>query len=272
MKLRNVPDLEGYDIILLNTSGGKDSQVMIHLVVEECKKRGILDKVISIHANLGWIEWEGVKALVKKHSEHYGIPLEIVSRTQGDLLEQVTKRKMWPDMRARYCTSDQKRGPIQKAITRMVKEWRDNLNLGKCRVLNCLGLRAEESPARAKKIPFEKDERSSNQTVRHVDKWLPIHHLKVGEVWKIIKDSGVEYHWAYDKGMPRLSCCFCIFAGRDGLKLAGYLNPGLLAAYVEVEESINHKFKKNLSLREIQEELEKENWNIDKIKVKDWRM
>ena len=35
---------------------------------------------------------------------------------------------------------------------------------------------------------------------------------KVEDVWARIKASGVEHHKAYDLGMSRLSCCFCVFA------------------------------------------------------------
>jgi hypothetical protein len=55
--------------------------------------------------------------------------------------------------------------------------------------------------------------------------------------------SGVNYHFAYDLGMPRLSCCFCIFASEDALMIAGKHNPELLTEYVRVETKIDHTFK-----------------------------
>src|SRR5205823_14965590 len=122
------------------------------------------------------------------------------------------------------------------------------------RILNCMGLRAEESPARAKKKPFDRDERASNGK-RVVDVWLPIHSWTTAQVWQRIRASGVRYHPAYDLGMPRLSCCFCIFSPRAALLLAGKHNPELLAEYVAVEKQIGHRFRQELPLASVQQAL-----------------
>ena len=53
----------------------------------------------------------------------------------------------------------------------------------------------------------------------------------------------MDYHHAYDLGMPRLSCVFCIFAPESALLVAGKHNPDLLKQYVAVEEKIGHSFK-----------------------------
>ena len=39
-----------------------------------------------------------------------------------------------------------------------------------------------------------------------------------------IRRSGVPYHYAYDFGMPRLSCMFCFYAPKSALRLAGSHN------------------------------------------------
>jgi len=83
-------------------------------------------------------------------------------------------------------------------------------------------------------LPFGNDPRSSNGR-RTVDVWLPIHSWTADQVWQRIHASGVRHHPAYDLGMPRLSCCFCIFSPRSALLLAGKHNPQLLAEYVAVE-------------------------------------
>ena len=71
----------------------------------------------------------------------------------------------------------------------------------------------------------------------------------------MIKASGVRHHPAYDLGMPRLSCCFCIFSPRSALLLAGKHNPELLGEYVRVEQAIGHTFRKELPLADIQQAL-----------------
>lgn len=62
----------------------------------------------------------------------------------------------------------------------------------------------------------------------------------------------MRHHPAYDLGMPRLSCCFCIFSPRSALLLAGKHNPELLARYVEVERRIGHAFRLELPLASVQ--------------------
>ena len=248
------PILSEYDVILVNTSGGKDSQTMMRVVVDLAKAAGVMDRVVAVHADLGRMEWEGTRELAEKQARHYGLPFRVESRrtASGDsqnLLEHVEARGMWPSSTTRYCTSDHKRGPIGRTITAITK------GIDGARVLNCLGFRAEESPARAKRPAFAVNERASN-TRRTVHDWLPIHNWTENEVWENIEASGVEHHRAYDLGMPRLSCVFCIFAPKAALILAGKHNRELLSDYVAVEKRIDHTFRKELSLADIQAAVE----------------
>jgi 3'-phosphoadenosine 5'-phosphosulfate sulfotransferase (PAPS reductase)/FAD synthetase len=143
-----------------------------------------------------------------------------------------------------------------------------HLGVENVRILSCMGLRAEESPARARRSPFGFDSRASNGR-RHVDVWLPLHGWSVQQVWRRIRASGVRHHPAYDLGMPRLSCCFCIFSPRSALLLAGKHNPELLAEYVEVEREIGHKFRLELPLASIQKALSQ---GEESGPVQDWLM
>ena len=90
---------------------------------------------------------------------------------------------------------------------------------------------------------------------RTVDNWLPIHEWTEAQVWDLIRSKGLPYHYAYDLGMPRLSCALCIFAPKEALLLAGYHNRELLAEYVAVEERIGHTFQHGKPLVQIQNAL-----------------
>lgn len=250
-------DLTSYDYIVINTSAGKDSQAMMDYVMGLAKQAGITDRVIAVHCDLGRVEWNGTKELAEAHCKHYGIRLEVVSRPQGDLLQQVRERGMWPSSTARYCTSDHKRGQVAKVHTALTAQRISEIAKGqKVRILNCMGLRAAESPARAKKVAFQNEVRLTNGK-RHVDTWLPIHTWSTKQVWDTIKASGVPSHVAYSYGMPRLSCMFCIFASRDALMIAGSKNPELLAEYVKVESEIGHTFRKGFKIAEIKDALDR---------------
>ncbi len=243
------PALAEYDIILINTSAGKDSQAMLDYVYALALQAGVTDRLVAVHCDLGRMEWAGTKELAIEQCSHYGVRLEIVSRPQGDLLTHVEQRGMWPSNTARFCTSDHKRGQVYRVMTKLAEEFR-KAHGRQARILNCMGIRSEESHARAKRVPFTFDAKASNGR-RHVDTWLPIFTWTVEQVWERIHTSGVRYHHAYTLGMPRLSCVFCIFAPEAALIIAGHHNRALLSEYVRVQESTGHKFRVDTDLVQI---------------------
>jgi len=228
---------------------------MLDFVVEQCDRADVpRSRLVVVHADLGRVEWPGTRALAEEQARHYGLVFHVVRRRQGDLLQHIADRGMFPSPRARFCTSDMKRGPVHTLLTRLTGQALAAGHAAPIRILNCLGMRAQESPARAKRQQFGRDERASNGK-RTVDSWLPLHAWTVEQVWARIKASGVRHHPAYDLGMPRLSCCFCIFSPRSALLLAGKHNPELLAQYVAVEKAIGHTFRQELPLASIQQAL-----------------
>lgn len=244
------PRLADYDVILVNSSAGKDSQAMLTALVEQADAEGIgRGRFVVVHADLGRVEWAGTRDLAEKQAAAYGLRFEVVRREKGDLLDQIEARGMFPSSAARYCTSDQKTSQVAKFMTRIAADWREAGNTRPVRILNCLGIRAAESPARAKKVPFGPDKATNGR--RHVDRWLPIFDWSDERVWSTIHRSGLPYHPAYDAGMPRLSCVFCVLAGERELVLAARLNPDLAADYADVEERIGHRFQQTRSMADI---------------------
>src|ERR1043165_396154 len=165
MKVR----LSNYDWIVLNSSGGKDSQTMLAVVVERCQQENVpLDRVVVAFADLGAMEWPGTRELAEAQAQHYGLRFEVVMRPQGDLLQMVRDRRRsldakgkfdapaWPSATTRYCTAGLKRDVIKTLWTRLCRETRCQPGRGntRVRILNSLGLRAAGSPARAKRLPF----------------------------------------------------------------------------------------------------------------------
>lgn len=246
-----IPDLSTFKWIVVNSSGGKDSQTALQVTIATCLSQGFdLSHVVVSHQDLGRMEWQGTKALAEAQAAHYGLEF-IVTRyrnAEGEhpsLLDYVRKRGKWPSNKQRFCTSDFKRGPGSRVITMLTKREPGD-------VLQVFGFRAEESPARAKKVEFTPNTRLSSRSRRVCD-WLPIHEMKEDEVWQRIRNSGVPYHRAYDLGMKRLSCVFCIFAPRAALITAGTHNSELLEEYVQLEREIGHDFQHNKPLAAIQE-------------------
>lgn len=251
------PDLGAYGIVLVNSSAGKDSQASLDVVVEHARAANALAKIVVVHADLGDAEWDGVPELAAEHAAHYGLRFELARRTASDghtetILERVATRGMWPDAARRWCTSDHKRGPIRKIMTSLVAELRDNGTVvdRPVRLLNVMGLRAAESTARARRVPYTANQAASNGR-RHVDEWYPIHHYTVADVWARIAAAGTRPHAAYAAGMSRLSCRFCVLSSRADLICSARLNPALADQYAAVEAAVGHTFRADLSMADI---------------------
>src|SRR5438045_8165707 len=114
-----LPDLPSYHWIALSSSAGKDSQAMLDFVVERCDVAAVpRERLVVVHADLGRVEWPGTRELAEEQARHYGLAFTAVSRPQGDLLNRILQRGMFPSPTVRWCTSDHKRGPVRTKIGR----------------------------------------------------------------------------------------------------------------------------------------------------------
>ena len=77
-----VPDLRFYDLIIINSSGGKDSMAILDYVSRIATEQGVRERVVVVHADLGAAEHEGVDELVKEQAAHIGLPVEILTPTK----------------------------------------------------------------------------------------------------------------------------------------------------------------------------------------------
>lgn len=255
------PPLTDYDVLLVNISGGKDSQATLDVTVHAADAAAVRSRLIVVFADLGADdEWPGTAELAAEHAAHYGLRFEIVRREvtgpdgtrrpQG-LIEHIEARGKWPDAARRYCTSDAKRAPVHKLMTTLAREQRDAGVTGRpARILNVLGLRAQESPRRALMTPFRHDQRASN-SVRHVDEWLPVHAWTTDQVWARIEQAGTRPHPVYDLGMPRLSCRFCVLASHSALVRAAQLDPDGARRRADLEAAMGHQFRADVSMAQI---------------------
>lgn len=216
-------------LFVVNHSGGKDSQAMLIRLL------GIVPRgqLLVVHASLGPMEWPGAMELARDQATAAGLPF-IVASAGKTLLDMVLHRfetrpnvPSWPSASTRQCTSDLKRGPIQREVRRYAKE------KGFRVIVNCLGLRAEESPGRRKRHAFR--EMPISNSVHTWFEWLPVHNLLTADVFGTIRDAGQTPHYAYALGNDRLSCVFCVMASKNDLRNGARHHPALLESYSDLE-------------------------------------
>lgn len=218
--------------IFVNHSGGKDSQAMLAAIVAA----GLRDKCLIVHADLGEMEWEPMHDWIVKNS--FGIEV-VVIKPDLDFFELCRKYKRLPSGLARFCTSELKTNPINRWIKRYCAE------NGLTDVVSALGLRAEESPLRAKKMPIVRGKASTKALT--VTEWLPILEYQLADVSAEIAKAGQVPHKVYGMGFSRLSCVFCVFGKISEHQKAAQLKPELFAKMTKLERELD----KTIRLRQV---------------------
>lgn len=255
--------------LAISISGGKDSQAMLYALERERKAQGWTGYIFAIHAHLGRMEWPQSLAHCERICADINVPLIIVRRPQGDLLQEMQERMVklqgtgkphFPDSKNRYCTSHHKTSQIDKALRTHEL------------IISAEGLRAEESPARAKRPAWEyRTQICTRQRTAYT--WRPIINWTEDQVWREMGSStgdiqqrremyrSGDYHgaftgWAghpaYIMGNQRLSCAICVLASRNDIINGARCNSGLWRALVAMEDESGFSFRQDLRLGSLQ--------------------
>jgi len=274
--------------LVLSISGGKDSDAMCYTVLADLRERGWLTpnaqrSVYLVHADLGRAEWSHTPAYVERQAARLGLPLAVVRHSKGDLIDGIRRRMTkrpdappFPSSAARWCTSDYKRSIVSRWIRRTFPQNRT--------VICAMGLRAEESPARARRevVRLRKDACAPTKG-RTVYDWLPIHDFTTADVWHTIGytldelaaiqatcrelqsagDEPIRYleqiefkaHFAYGLGNTRLSCALCIMASANDLLNGALHNPDTYRELVDLEIESGYAFRHGQWLADLRPEL-----------------
>lgn len=222
-------------LFVVNHSGGKDSQAMLI----ELRRVIPRSQLLVIHAHLEGEEWDGTEAHVRATS--LGLPVIVTQAVdrQGRkklFTDMVRASGYFPTPKYRQCTSDQKRGPIEREVIAHLKA---NPHFGG-RVVNCMGMRAQESSSRSKLSDWKLGREKLQAAGRVWHDWLPIHGFSEAQVFGVIAEASQRPLWVYAAGMRRASCQFCIMACKADLKRAAELAPERYAARVRLEREIGH--------------------------------
>lgn len=263
--------LERGAALAISVSGGKDSQAMLIALTRLHRERGWRGDLFAIHADLGRIEWTGTTEHVERMCREAGVPLTVVRRSDGrDMIDhwiargerleaQGKQARPWSDAKNRFCTSDMKRDPIDTVLRRYRH------------VVSAEGLRADESPARAKKPVAKLRDRICTQG-RLAYTWNPILNWCAADVWEACGSSAVDlarrqmlyrdgqteqaladwpFHYVYVYGNRRLSCSFCILGCASDLENAARHQPETLKLLVAIEDRFDFDFQPGKPLRRL---------------------
>lgn len=207
---------DSFDRLYLSLSGGKDSTVMMHLVMEECKKR---NRKIGIL----FIDWEcqfeltisHFEDLITEYAEYidlYWVALEIQTMSACSAFEPMwrswdeNKKSLWTREKHPKSIKDKKYFPFyydgitfEEFVPLFGKWYSEGENTG-CFV----GIRSQESLNRWRAIAREDVARYQdlNYTTNVVDNiWnaYPIYDWTVEDVWTYIAKTGKCYNKVYDR-------------------------------------------------------------------------
>lgn len=173
--------IEAGAVVAASISGGKDSQALINQLAAYWRDNELSNLLFALHMDLGRAEWNETPAHVEKLANDNGLPLVVVRRPQGDLVQEIeermeklagTDKPFWPSSAARYCTADQKRSQadrVYRDVETAVKTtpfWPSSTNRyctshhksnqadkayrQYALIISAEGNRAEESPKRSK--------------------------------------------------------------------------------------------------------------------------
>lgn len=179
-----------------------------------------------IFANTGW-EHPDAEEWSRKIVAMFGLELITVASKTKTFLTMARKRGMFPGMQQRQCTSDLKRDPIASWIRQNIKD---------PVVVNCMGLRAEESPARKKRKRLSRIRRETNSR-RTVWEWLPIQEWTEERVLTYLAERNIPLHPIYQY-LRRFSCRVCIFMTRHDVAQVKRHDPEAIATIATLEDEI----------------------------------
>jgi len=245
--------LAGNAPVYVGVSGGKDSQALAYCVQAHLDDIGHVGPRALIHSDLGRVEWRDSLPVCERLAERLGWELIVVRRTAGDMMDRWLSRwaanleryallscvrliMPWSSASQRFCTSELKSQIIARAI-------RTRHPAGP--VVSAVGIRREESAARARMPVAKRDERLNRARGIGLT-WNALIHWQRAEVLDYIRSRGDVLHEAYRiYGSSRVSCAFCVLASLADLQAAARCvdNMAILREIVELEVRSTFSFQ-----------------------------
>ena len=218
--------------VVYSLSGGKDSSAAAFAVEAHLDRIGHpRDRRHAIHADLGLIEWPSTPGFVETIAAMLGVDLSIVRRKAGGLIQRWEQRwqsslrryenletyqlvSPFSSAKLRFCTGEAKVQPIGAELRKRFA--------GET-IISIVGIRREESPARAKAPISKPDLRFApvgNRAGTTMLTWHPIVEWSARDVFAYHAMRAIPLHEAYGRCADRLSCSYCVLAGLNNLAVS----------------------------------------------------
>jgi DNA sulfur modification protein DndC len=234
--------------IVCCVSGGKDSSRMLGCIRQHFP--AVKTYVVMADTGFEHVQPVTAEAWARRITASFGLELHMVKNPNKTYLEMVERRGMFPGAATRQCTSDLKRGPIQKFIRHLDEKF----------IINCTGIRAAESPARAKQTPWKFDEGMS-KAGRTVWNWMPIFTDTLQDVLQWHWFNNVPLHPVYAHSyhkdgttggyLRRFSCRVCIFSTDNDIRAIYQHDRQAFDLVAGLEERMGFTMKNGKSLFQI---------------------
>ena len=270
--------------LCVSVSGGKDSDTMALKLAEARQALGWTGRFILHHQDCGQMEWAQSIRHCRDMAARVGAEMVVSRHAQRELLDEIVRKWRakpdtcpWPSAAARYCTAGWKRDVFDAWVRH---EFPTNAT-----VISALGLRADESPTRARRACMSERSSSAPSKGRQVLDWLPIHPFTLADVWDtLLPGAGLDglafyqrlyqdwlknhpeaprdgfldafatinlpwrYHPAYVMGNERVSCALCPLASLNDLAIGARADPALYCALCEIEVQSGFTFQPRRAL------------------------
>jgi 3'-phosphoadenosine 5'-phosphosulfate sulfotransferase (PAPS reductase)/FAD synthetase len=128
---------------VVNFSGGKDSMRMLGRVRELYPNHPIF--VVMADTEFEHMRPISAEEWSRKQAARFALPLSVVHNPNKGYLQMVERCGMFPSSTTRQCTSALKRGPIEKFVRALSQKV----------IVNCTGIRSEESSQRSKQTAWK---------------------------------------------------------------------------------------------------------------------
>ena len=201
---------------MASVSGGKDSAALsLHL-------RDLGVEHDRVFLDTGWEHPSTYEYVRGPLTRALGPILEVRGpRTMVDLIRH---KGMFPSRQRRFCTQELKVLPMQRHLRTLVDGGDD--------VVNAVGIRHEESAARARLAEWEWSEGFDCEV------WRPLIHWPAEDVVAIHKRHGLRPNPLYLKGAQRVGCWPCIYARKAEVRLVADVDPARIDLLRDLEAEV----------------------------------